>query len=82
MYSKSGSAGAESPSNSESGTRSLFDVDFVNKKINGKLIANDGVEERPMLTLEGNLKGMVLQAQPKRAILVLILIRKVRMVAR
>ncbi|HDL4291251.1 TPA: transferrin-binding protein-like solute binding protein, partial [Mannheimia haemolytica] len=57
MYSKSGSAGAESPSNSESGTRSLFDVDFVNKKINGKLIANDGVEERPMLTLEGNLKG-------------------------
>lgn len=57
MYSKSGLAGAESPSNSESGTRSLFDVDFVNKKINGKLIANDGVEERPMLTLEGNLKG-------------------------
>ncbi len=33
MYSKSGSAGAESPSNSESGTRSLFDVDFVNKKL-------------------------------------------------
>ncbi|QLB17769.1 transferrin-binding protein [Mannheimia varigena] len=57
MRSKSGPVGAESPSNSESGTRSLFDVDFANKKINGKLIANDGVEERPMLTLEGEVKA-------------------------
>ncbi|AHG82195.1 Transferrin binding protein B [Bibersteinia trehalosi USDA-ARS-USMARC-188] len=57
MRSEAGSAGAESPSNSESGTRSLFDVDFANKKINGKLIANDGVEERPMLTLEGEIKA-------------------------
>lgn len=32
IHSKSGPVGAESPSNSESGTRSLFDVDFANKK--------------------------------------------------
>ncbi|MGQ8821612.1 transferrin-binding protein-like solute binding protein [Bibersteinia trehalosi] len=57
IHSHSGTVGGESPSNSESGTRSLFDVDFANKKINGKLIANDGVEERPMLTLEGEIKA-------------------------
>lgn len=57
IYSKSGPVGGDSPNNTASGTRSLFDVDFDSKKIEGKLIANNGFDERPMLELKGDIHG-------------------------
>lgn len=57
IYAKGGQVGGDSPSNKPSGTRSLFDVDFGEKRIEGKLIADNGFEERPMLTLQGNILG-------------------------
>lgn len=57
IYSKSGPVGGDSPNNTASGTRSLFDVDFDSKKIEGKLIADNGFDERPMLELKGDIHG-------------------------
>lgn len=57
IYSKDNHTGGESPNNTAGGTRSLFDVDFSAKTINGKLIAEDGLDDRPMLTLSGELES-------------------------
>lgn len=55
--SKDGKRGGDSPSNKDGGTRALFDVDFGDKSIKGKLIANNGVDDRPMLSLDGKIQG-------------------------
>ncbi|QLB16070.1 transferrin-binding protein [Mannheimia granulomatis] len=57
ISSKDGKRGGDSPSNKDGGTRALFDVDFGDKSIKGKLIANNGVDDRPMLSLDGKIQG-------------------------
>lgn len=46
---------AVSPSNSQSGARSRFDIDFGTKVFEGKLIGDNGTEDLPILTLSGNI---------------------------
>lgn len=41
----------------QSGTRSLFEVDFGSKKFDGKLIGNNGLDDRPALMLNGVIAG-------------------------
>ncbi|HDL5235137.1 TPA: transferrin-binding protein-like solute binding protein [Mannheimia haemolytica] len=56
IRSKNGGVGGDSPSDKAHGTRSIFDVNFADKKIEGKLIANDGLETNPMLILDGKIE--------------------------
>lgn len=46
-----------SPSNKPSGTRSLFDFDFGKKSFTGKLINDNGTDDRPVFELTGNIVG-------------------------
>ncbi|HDL1952952.1 TPA: transferrin-binding protein-like solute binding protein [Mannheimia haemolytica] len=57
IRSKDERVGGDSPSDKAHGTRSIFNVNFADKKIEGKLIANDGLETNPMLTLDGKIEG-------------------------
>lgn len=55
--SKDGRRWASSASNLTTGTRSRFDVDFGSKSLIGKLIADNGLEDNPVLTLNGTITG-------------------------
>lgn len=55
--SKDGRRWATSASNLSTGTRSRFDVDFGSKSLIGKLIADNGLEDNPVLTLNGTITG-------------------------
>lgn len=55
LQAKDGRRWAVSPSNSQSGARSRFDIDFGTKVFEGKLIGDNGTEDLPILTLSGNI---------------------------
>lgn len=55
--SKDGRRWATSASNLSTGARSRFDVDFGSKSLIGKLIADNGLEDNPVLTLNGTITG-------------------------
>lgn len=55
--SKDGRRWATSSSNLSTGTRSRFDVDFGLKNITGKLIGDNGLDDNPILTLNGTIAG-------------------------
>lgn len=55
--SKDGRRWTSSASDLTTGTRSRFDVDFGLKSLIGKLIADNGLEDNPVLTLNGTITG-------------------------
>lgn len=58
IESKGGRRWSESAATSiNTGARSIFDVNFGDKTLTGKLIRNNGLESNPLLTLSGTING-------------------------
>lgn len=57
IESKDGRRWSEGAGNGEADNRSRFDMDFGNKSFTGKLIAKNGTEDLPLLTLSGKIIG-------------------------
>lgn len=55
ILSQSGSTWTTNAGNKPSSSRSLFDFDFAAKSFTGKLIADNGTEDIPTLTLKGSI---------------------------